>query len=442
MAESHRKVEEDLARSGLTLQDFGGRILQDPERAALNLGREIEGYVIPYYDVEGRILSFYRARLFDCRVRYKQLPHTANHIYFPKNWILPARDRKWVLFVEGEKKALAATKHGLPAVAVGGVYSWRNKTIVLPKDVADVGQIINQGVSFRIPAGQELQAGSMGPFALGLKEFITVCKYYHITILICFDTDTAEGIKPEVQEAAASLGFELRYRGLRFNKVKQLILPIAKSKDINASTPDKTALDDLLNDVGGEYVLGLINQTLTSKENTFPVHPNTNDYVNRNLGKNHSRRNLQSLSTAIVSDLDCRGARLRDRGTNRLHYFHKEELRLINLSGLNTPKHFIPDSPVGRLLYSQYNVTVNDNQLLGVLSTQLHSDEPIEEVTHHRVIAMPGSNSADEDTCRYQLTDEKYCKISSRGIEIVNNGHEGYLFEADDDNNRLGSKAD
>src|SRR5690606_4019698 len=137
------EIIADLARSGLEPSDMNIRPLSMAEMAVTRIhaiqGRPPAGYVIPYYDIWGKPVQFYRVRLLEWgssedQIKYKQPMQSMNHLYFPKGIVEAAKQAGYVLITEGEKKAACAMKYGAPCVAVTGVDSWRNRSLILPAD--------------------------------------------------------------------------------------------------------------------------------------------------------------------------------------------------------------------------------------------------------------------------------------------------------------------
>ena len=111
----------------------------------------------------------------------------------------------------------------------------------------------------------------------------------------------------KVQEAAARLGYALRFHGVKAKNIRQfIILPPKGFKG------DKLGLDDLLVEttVNAEQLHAAILKTC-AKPSAFPAHPNPREYVNKKLRKSRmSREQLQGLATSILCDLDANGSRL------------------------------------------------------------------------------------------------------------------------------------
>ena len=134
----------DAQRSALDAADVAKlkfKVMTKQEAEALKLPSATEGYVIPYFDMDGKVTSFFRARyLADTRkgfdkytskkpIKYGQVPGTVNEVYMAP--LLPWRKilEKEVplIFTEGEKKAACATRHGLPTIGLGGVWCFMSK---------------------------------------------------------------------------------------------------------------------------------------------------------------------------------------------------------------------------------------------------------------------------------------------------------------------------
>lgn len=112
------------------------------ECKALKLPATKAGFLIPYFDLAGKPQKFFRFRyLEDTRsgfqvaagrkaLRYAQPANTDVELYLPPNidWAKIAKDVGTpILFTEGELKAACASKHGIPCVGLGGVWSFQSK---------------------------------------------------------------------------------------------------------------------------------------------------------------------------------------------------------------------------------------------------------------------------------------------------------------------------
>jgi len=419
---------EDLSRSGLTPIDLDARSLDLPERAATGLPATINGYVIPYYDIDGKRIPFYRVRCFGIEPKYKQPKNSPNHIYFPRGFRQSLNGHKYVVLTEGEKKAAAAVKAGIPCVAVSGVDSWKNRTILMPEDT----QLSKKGNSIiaKIDSGSEIYE-SEGNLATGMRDLIDLIVNMNLNVVIAYDS--TRGTTPyEVQRAAATLAFEFRFNGIPVRNIRQLVLP-------EISGEDKVGLDDYLvcNEV--QELEGLIAHTI-NRRTAFPRHPNIREYVAKKLQRSKlSRKETQSIALAILADLDGRGIRLRSSTEGQLYYFDGASRRLMKASISQSHGELITDKDFARFLYQTYGIANADNRLMSWLATQYSSEDPIEEVEPHKVVtankqARTPNNPINEPDCiRYQINDGQYVKITSdseQPIQICDNGFEGHLFES------------
>ncbi len=135
-------VAEDLARSGLTLDDMQGKVLTHFDVQHVlgtdNTPGASGGYSIPYrrFTGEGVVENgqpFLRVRLVGPHSpetpRYLSRPDTTAHLYVPPQLLEALRDSKvgkTLIITEGEKKAVSACKAGFPAVALAGIQMFRD----------------------------------------------------------------------------------------------------------------------------------------------------------------------------------------------------------------------------------------------------------------------------------------------------------------------------
>lgn len=142
----------DAARSALQPADVTKlkfKPMTEAEALKHNLPSATNGYTIPYFDVDGKVTPFFRARyLEDTRkgfsaytnkkpIKYGQVPGTVNEVYMAPliNWRAILGKDVPLVFTEGEKKAACATKHGIPTIGLGGVWCFMSKragTLLLP----------------------------------------------------------------------------------------------------------------------------------------------------------------------------------------------------------------------------------------------------------------------------------------------------------------------
>lgn len=420
------KTDEDLRKSGLVAKDMNIRPLTSPERAMTMSPHSVDGYVIPYYSLYGRSEPFYRVKLFDHTVKYKQPKETQSHVYFPPKFLDVAKTSPYIIVTEGEKKAALACKLGFACIALGGVDAWKSRTVILPPD-AELTQSKSK-VSAKLPANSGATEDTSG-LAVGIQDLIDFVIRHKKHLIICYDADLDVGIKASVQRAAATFAFDLRFRGIPFSHIRQIILPPVnpEAPPIPKDQDPKLGLDDWLMAAGAERFAELIKVCL-NKRTAFPRHPAIRDLINKRLQKpNPNRKDIQQLSIAILSDLDANGIRLTATQEGNTYYFDFVTRKLLKttFSDRANDSH---DTPFGQFLYRRYGISGADKYLVTWLSAQFTGEEPIEEVSPHRVIARIDTMA---DSVIYQLSDSQYARVDASGLEIFDNGENGILFESE-----------
>jgi hypothetical protein len=423
-------MSKDLARSGLRAEDIYARVIENPERAITQTPGSTTGYVIPYYSINGKPVAHYRVRLFESEPKYKQPRDTQNYVYFPRNFYQVAEACNYVIITEGEKKAALACKQGFAAVGLGGVDSWRNRSVLIPSE-AVITQRPDKTLNAKLPAGSgEAVEDFNSPLAQGVQELID---YVHRTkkhIIIAYDSDGETGTRAQVQRAASALGFELRFRGIPFDRIRQIVLP-----PCGGGKGEKIGLDDYILLAGQESFQRLIH-TCLGKRSAFPRHPNVRDYINRRLQRQRlSRREIQAVSLAILSDLDSNGVRLRSKESGQQYYFDSHTRQLLKADFVAGGSS-IPDSQFSHFLYRQYGLSQADRDVMIWLGTQFGGEEPVDEVSPYKVIARLTPN---DDSVIYQLSDSQFVEVSAEiddesetpGLEVFDNGEHSILFESD-----------
>lgn len=421
MLQTLNPMKEDLDKSGLVHSDIMARALESIERAAVNAPHSVQGYVIPYFDLRGKILAFYRTRLFDFLPKYKQPKETPNHVYYPPDFFQAAQKSDFILVTEGEKKAALATKLGFPCIAFGGVDSWRNRTVIIPLE-SELTQNESKGqLKAKIPPNTEVNEDLSQSLAVGMQDFIDYCLQTKKHVIIVYDSDAEVGVKPSVQRAAAVLGFELRFRGVAFDHIRQIVLP-----PFSKESKEKVALDDYLMHSGADSFNELL-QLCLSKKSAFPRHPSIRDFINKKMQSSRmSRKDIQSLSIAILSDLDSNGMRLRSSNDEATYYFDYQTRRLLKTTFEQRAEN-VAGTPFGQFLYRRYGLGGADQRLIIWIATQFAGEDPIEETSPYHSIARV--RTAD-DSVTFQVSDSQYVKVDADGIELFDNGENGVLFES------------
>lgn len=418
---------DDLARSGLVHADMGIVEAVPSHFAAVKVPVGSKGYVIPYYDLKGDRIPFYRLRLFNAEVKYKQPMGTGNHIYFPPQFkaladAMITNDqfiRPFIILTEGEKKAAAVCKAGLPCVSIGGVDSWRNRTLILSSEVKFDKSYEKMGqIRVKLPAGEEFRDDAT--LATGMQGLIDFCAQNKADLIVIYDTDTAAGVKMEVQRAASNLAYQLLYLGLTTSSVRQVVLPFDGKK---------VGLDDFLVSRGVEPLIQLIKDTQELR-NAFPRHPNARALINQKLqfGK-LDRKELQEVSLSILADLDAKGRRLRSETDGTPYYFDDSTHTLMGASLLNKNGEVLHESSFGTHLYRNYGISGADTKVIQWLAAQFTGEEPVSLVEPRRVTALAGER--DEEVA-IQISDNYFAVVSAdvnNPLRIYSNGAYGMLFE-------------
>ncbi len=425
-------VINDLRKSGLSPEDMQIRELDSPERTASKVPPAIEGYVIPYYSIEGKRLPFYRCRLFDHVPKYKQPGNTPNHLYFPKDFKAlweaqkPINGMKYIIFTEGEKKAAACAICGIPAVSAGGVDSWRNKTLELPEGTELMPGKAKGTVIAKLPDDYSTESLD---FALGFQELVQILLTTDTALIIAYDTDGGQ-MKFAVQRAAATLGYELRHIGVATQKIRQLMLPIPNPADRSIENQArKVGLDDYLIDSHGgpkKLITELITKVMNARS-AFPRHPNVKDYVNKKLQSNRiNRKDSQKVALSILMELDACGMRLHSEGANQLFYFNEQDRSLTRIQIATMDRDLVDFGPFGNMLFDKFGLGRQDRQVVGWLAQLLSTEKPIEKVTPRRIVYA----DRRRNEVSYQINDGQYVKFTQKGMEIYDNGSGGVLFES------------
>lgn len=430
--DTEQQIRHDLGLSGLGPSDIRARPIDMTERAACGVPPQVEGYVIPYFNIAGKPLGFYRVKLFGHELKYKQLKNTSNHVYFPPNFMEVYKKHKtpYIIITEGEKKAAAACKAGFPCIAFGGVDSWRNRILLLPKDTEFSAYSYNKAlVGAKLPSsGWDLEGIVADNVAVGFEELANFLRDNKLHAIIIYDSDettAATGMKVEVQRAATELGFELRRRGLPIYQTRQLILPIIDNLG-------KTGLDDFLNVLeDGPERLTVLLTAIMKKRSAFPVHPNMEADLNKKLqNAKITRKDIQRLALSLITDLDARGIRMYASGEQRLYYFEEKTNRLTRVE-LGNSTDGVQVTPFGKLLYKYYGLSIaSDIRLIKWLMTQFAAEEPVADVAPHRI--MTKQDPTANELC-IQIGDGHYARVTgdpNTPLEIHHNGSNNILFEA------------
>jgi hypothetical protein len=420
----------DLARSGLTPEDLGAKEAGSPELAAIRVPTSTQGYVIPYYQPNGDRLPFYRVKLFGQELKYKQVHGTSNHIYFPRNFketleahlaaCKRAKKKPFIVLTEGEKKAAACCRHGIPCCALGGVDSWRNKTIILPPETKlDNATKESGSIRAKLPPGDITMREDFS-LAMGMQSLVDALVSLDLPIIIIYDTDEKGGLKMEVQRAAATLAHQFIHMGIPIKNVRQVILPFEDKK---------VGLDDYLLTHKAAELESLCYAALAER-GAFPRHPNPRALVNNKLqAGNLSRKEVQEVSLTVLAELDARGRRLRAAASALPYYFDERSLKLMPVQLMQKQNEPIHESVFGRFLYQEYGIASADTRVFSWLGAQFTGEDPIEEVSPYKVVTVHPDRP---DEIAVQISDSHFIVVSGdakKPFQVFTNGNYGLLFE-------------
>jgi hypothetical protein len=245
-----RETLTDLDRSDLTADDAELMEVESltADECQKEFGIERPGYRIPYFDFDNKLIDFRRARLTDNAdapkafagkqvkpdyQKYTQAKGTGVYAYLPPgiDWRKVLADLSIAVVVtEGEKKAYAMCKAGIPCIGLGGTWSFTNR------DKSDDNEEeVTEGDDEPVKGKKrKKKKKSVAPADKELLPELVKLAHGGRTLIICFDSDRS--INPNIRMAETCLAVALSLAGA---------LPrIATIK--TSSTGQKMGLDDVL----------------------------------------------------------------------------------------------------------------------------------------------------------------------------------------------------
>lgn len=393
-------TEETVYRAGIKDQTT-----DEKTRDLLASHRIQEGYYIPYAGIKAGTNGHHRIRILKPgpgapKSKYYQPKSSGNHLYIPPG--LPtgwAKDPTVPLVItEGEKKALAAAQQGLVCVGLGGVNSWRNRTLKLP-----AGSQIEKGTeqgSLIVKLDDKSVAMLEEQVCPELLEIIWMTRQ----VTVVFDSDTNDN--EEVQDAAFQLGTWLEDRGA---EVGQFLL-------VAYDDGRKCGLDDFLRDEG-EQGAAMI---LDTDRLTFPSPANPRKFIEEELDSARVTRIVQKrVARVALSCLDRWGRRYKDTGGN--YYYFDNDTKILHpfrLDNLNQ----LRSSSFGGLLTNELGIHTADQATMSRFSDLFATKHPISEVVPNKAVATL------DDVLYFQLSDGRMARVDSQSIDFVDNGTDDVLF--------------
>jgi hypothetical protein len=306
-----------------------------------------------------------------------------------------------VIITEGEKKAMAASQHGLVTVGVGGVDSWRSRTHRIPLSaVSKDGDMVVLKVDDQL--AMEIQEG-VAP------ELLKVT-WLDRRVVIVYDSDT--NTNPDVQRASFDLAMWLETQGAQTGQF--YLEP--------NGTPSKVGLDDWLLGSGNDHML----QDLLNDPDVyfpFPMPPQPRQFIRHELDKSRPNRATYSrVARAALTWLDSQGRRYKDESNN--YYFFEESTKILHPFRTDQLGQ-LRETSFGSLIITRLGIHTDDGRAMAKLSDLFTSEQPITHVAPRRVL------SHSRDALYYQLSDGRVARVNGESIEFVDNGTDGHLFLPD-----------
>ena len=450
------RMDEDLNKSGLEAKDIHARPISRSEIAGIQLhallgSRVTEdlGYVIPYFDHMGSNTAFYRVRLFDGPIKYRQPPGTPNFIYYPPGFADTVRtqlrtgsSRGYIIITEGEKKAASAIKAGFPAVAVSGVDSWRTRTLKLPPQT-EVNTYTNarSEKEYRVKLSSSTDVPEIIGIASGMQTLLDILIRNTLDLIIIFDSDhkfdpsrggtsnananaNTTALKAEVQRAMADLAHYVRASGVPIRNIRHIVLPPLQGEQ-------KTGLDDFLcskGSIGGPQQLQTLIQECQGVRTAFPSYPNMYNRITKALDVGRiARKEMKQLAISIVADLDATGRRILANETGEAYYLDGETRKLIPVEFITSTMMPYAASQFGQYLYKRYGITAADSRVVQYIASAFTGEDPLDRSELQRVI------TTSDDKISLQISDGQYISVTGavdNPIELHLNGEDSLLFEA------------
>lgn len=444
VATAEQLFVQDLEKSGLKPTDLDAYLAQETELASVGVKPHLylgnpnvgtPGYVIPYYDINGQRAPYYRLKLFHPLpkgARYLQPQNSGSWMYYPKAFANLAKEAlagnvrtkinghpAAILLTEGEKKAGAGCVNGFPTCAVGGVYNWRSRTLILPESTQLLKNRDNQIVA-KIDSGTTISPTSdrRAVLAAGLPDLIRFLIEHDLQIIIAFDTDNPSN--PAVDSAAAELAFEFRISGLPTNRIRAIRFPVEPGK--------KMGLDDFLAAQGADGLDVLINRCVEARS-AFPSHPNLRSLINQRLSGQIFRSEAKELSLMVLTDMDHHGQRMIEKATNTPYFFDSRGKRLLRVNLMQHHSEPLHETKFGEFMYKHYDVGQADTKIVPWIAAGFTGEEPVHSVEPRSVMALLPNNRL-----AYQIDDGQFVVVSGDArapLVRYENGSEGLLFKAD-----------
>jgi hypothetical protein len=369
-------IHNDISAFGIGLEDIDARPLTQLDVDSFRLKTPAQGYKIHYYDIHGKILPHFRIRKIptatDAGGFISQTGKTAC-IYYPQdfqNTVTRTLDN--VIFVVDDERLATqlCLVHDVPAVAIQGPTGWRATT-----GVAD-----------------------------GFADLVEFASAKNYTIVLWIGNGLHHGIQTQV----ALLGFELKFSGVSFSKIRQYV----------GNKFKEDALHDLL-----------------AKPSAFPRHPSIRKYIQDKIGddgEDLTRKDRIEISMAVIADMESHGMRIKSTTDGQYYYFDnltKELMCAYRIAGRN----YQADIVFLNFIYHTYGLSSNDHKIMGWISSLYMAENPIQETKSHKILMCePRKHSRmaiQISDSEFVYFDQDHATGKPVQAKIVTNGTNNILFE-------------
>lgn len=387
-ARDTQRIRDDLGAFGLSLTDIDARPLLSMDYDAYGIGQGNTGYRIPYFDIDGTAVSHSRVRLLDLHAK----PGEGG------NFIRSSKDECYLYFPIDFSLALSSAQAEIPFQDEDGqACTW---PVVVVCDDERVAAWVQKTMGVPAVAAQGAGGWKRGDLeAFGMTALVERLLERDACVILWI----GDGSDPNVQREVATLAMEFKFRGLRFDRVRQF-LGVKLTR----------------------HALGMILHPLTA----FPRHPNIRSYIASRMdvvdrGGKITRRGMQEVGLAMLADLEANGRRIQSVETGEFYYFDNGTRELLRASVV-IGKEFVTASEFGAYLYNRYGISTVDNAIMRWFATQLASEKPIRRT---RSIRKMNTLPRTENTVSISVTPSAFVHIEGSESRVLDNGSRGLLFE-------------
>jgi len=391
---SKSAIASDLRPFRLTAEDIDARTLSVSDHEILKFNRPINGYKIPYYDINGLPVKH-------SRIRHISDNDNGDGLEGINGFIRTSQETARVYFPIGFQETLEIGPH---YEASDG----RNQRVLFITDDERAATSIvkkhqHSAVAIEGPAGWQL----FNEVAGGFIDLVETCIEDDLCIMLWI----GDGKDKNIQREVANLAMELKFRGLPFKSIRQY-------------REEKFDADFIRRDF--------------EPRSYFPRHPNIRSYLQEKIGDNArlSRRDHIEIGLAMLSDMEALGIRIQSETDGNYYYFNHDTNELMRATINVSSRDILTNSEFMKWINNRYGIYMGDSAILKTFATQFMSEEPIYQTRSHKVIK---GTPRGENTFHLQLTASDFVfipeKINRKDdyelARVTTNGTGGVLFERD-----------